>query len=260
MDMALQIKNKIGFVNGTLIKPVKNPDELLQWNRCNILVKTWLLASMSAPIAKSFSHCKDARTVWLELYERFGQTNNVQLFHVENAIHDCMQGSSSVTTFFTQLKSLWDEKEALCNFPACVCDAGTELRSYIETQKIMKFLMGLTDEFATTRSNIIGMDPLPSLNKVYSMALRHEKQAAVSANKSITQPSDSVAFSVQHQLFPARASSESHTARSDEPLTESFAGHVRRSARGSSSNDAKQRCSKCDRTNHATENCKALIP
>lgn len=133
MKMALQIKNKIGLVDGTLTKPVKNPDEQNQWNWCNILVKTWLLASMSKEISKSFSHCKDARTVWLELYERFGQTNTVQLFHIENAIHDCTQGSSSVTSFFTQLKSLWDEKEALCNFPACVCDAGEELKSYIET-------------------------------------------------------------------------------------------------------------------------------
>ncbi|KAL6125297.1 hypothetical protein ACLB2K_073356 [Fragaria x ananassa] len=101
MDMAIQIKNKIGFVNGTLTKLVKNPNELNQWNRCNILVKTWLLASMSKEISKSFSHCKDARTVWLELHERFGQTNIVQLFNIENAIHDCTQGSSSVTSFFT---------------------------------------------------------------------------------------------------------------------------------------------------------------
>nr|XP_011468547.1 PREDICTED: uncharacterized protein LOC105352677 [Fragaria vesca subsp. vesca] len=197
MDMALQIKNKIGLVNGTLTKPVKNPDAQRQWNRCNILVKTWLLGSMSPPIAKSFSHCKDARTVWLELYERFGQTNTVQLFNIENSIHDCTQGSSSVTTFFTQLKSLWDEKESLCHIPACVCEAGEKMQSYVETQKIMKFLMGLTEEFATVRSNIIGMDPLPNLNKVYSMALRHEKQAAVSANKAIMPASDSAAFCVQ---------------------------------------------------------------
>ncbi|KAL6138125.1 hypothetical protein ACLB2K_063411 [Fragaria x ananassa] len=59
MKMALQIKNKIGLVDETLTKPVKNPDEQNQWNQCNILVKTWLLASMSKEIAKSFSHYKD---------------------------------------------------------------------------------------------------------------------------------------------------------------------------------------------------------
>nr|XP_011462766.1 PREDICTED: uncharacterized protein LOC105351068 [Fragaria vesca subsp. vesca] len=271
MNMALQIKNKIGFVNGTLPKPVKNPDEQNQWNRCNILVKTWLLASMSKEISKSFSHCKDARTVWLELYERFGQTNTVQLFHIENSIHDCTQGSSSVTTFFTQLKSLWDEKElkslwdekeALCNFPACVCKAGEELRSYVETQNIMKFLMGLTDEFATVRSNIIGMDPLPTLNKVYSMCLRHEKQAAVSASKSIVQPSDSIAFCVKQQSHAAHAIeplAAPLATRSSEPLTESFAGYVRKPQRNTGSNDSRPRCEKCDKTNHTTENCRAHL-
>lgn len=89
MNVALQIKNKIGFVDGTLPRPKKNPDEQNQWNRCDILVKTWLKASMSKEIGKSFSHCKDSRMIWLELHERFGQTNIVQLFHLENLIHDC---------------------------------------------------------------------------------------------------------------------------------------------------------------------------
>ncbi|KAL6180250.1 hypothetical protein ACLB2K_046915 [Fragaria x ananassa] len=218
----------------------------------------------SKEISKSFSHCKDART-WLELYKRFGQTNTVQLFHIENAI----QGSSSVTSFFTQLKSLWDEKEALCNFPGCVCDAGNELKSYIETQKIMKFLMGLNDEFATTRSNIIGMDPLPSLNKAYSMALRHEKQAVVSANKAVLHPSESTAFYAQQQcgnLTPSEPLAACHTthqsdlaACAQEPLPEPFTGHVHKTVRSSSNYDGKRRCEKCDRTNHSTENCKAHL-
>nr|XP_011463542.1 PREDICTED: uncharacterized protein LOC105351284 [Fragaria vesca subsp. vesca] len=221
MNAALQIKNKIGLVDGTLPKPKKNPDEQNQWIRCDILVKTWLKASMSKEIGKNFSHCKDSRTVWLELHERFGQTNIIQLFHIENSIHDCTQGSQSVTSFFTQLKNLWDEKEALCNIPACICQAGEELKTYVETQKIMKFLMGVTDEFATTRSNIIAMDPMPSLNKVYSICLRHEKQAAVTANKSTMQPSESTAFHVQQQ----RGSQEPLSKPSREP----FAGYARKS-------------------------------
>lgn len=87
--------------------------------------------------------------------------------------------------------------------------------------------MGLTDDFATTRSNIIDMDPLPSLNKVYSMSLRHEKQAAISANKATMHPSDSVAFCVQQGDSAGRAS-ETLVARSSEPFPESFAGNVRK--------------------------------
>lgn len=151
-----------------------------------------------------------------------------------------------LSQLFTQLKTLWDEKEVLCDILACTCEAGDELEKYVETQKIMKFLMGLSDEFATTRSNIIAMDPLPSLNKVFSICIRHEKQVAVAANKSTMQPSEATAFHVQQQ-------------HKEDSLSESFAGHTRKAGRGSSNNDSKPRCTKCDRFNHTTENCRAHL-
>lgn len=46
---------------------------------------------------------------------------------------------------------------------------------------MMKLFMGHNESYATIRSNILGMDPLPSVNKAYSMTLRHEKQVEVSA-------------------------------------------------------------------------------
>lgn len=89
MTMALTIKNKKGFVDGTITMPTNRVEEQQQWERCNTLVKTWLLGSMSKEISGSVIHCKDARGMWKELQERFSHTNTVQLFHIENAIHDC---------------------------------------------------------------------------------------------------------------------------------------------------------------------------
>ena len=141
-------------------------------------MKTWLVAAMSKPIASSVRHCKTARDVWVELSERFLQTNTVQLFNIEHAIHDCFQGTDSVTSFYTKLKALWDDRDALCNLSPCQC----ELTEYMKNQKTMKFLMGLNDSYDILRSNIVAIDPLPTVNKAYSMALRHEKQAAASNN------------------------------------------------------------------------------
>jgi hypothetical protein len=101
MSMSLTIKNKRGFIDGTLRRPTSDSHEQDQRDRCDILVKTWLLGSMSKEISGSVIHCKDARSIWLELKERFSQTNAVSLFHIENAIHDCEQGTNSVTMFFT---------------------------------------------------------------------------------------------------------------------------------------------------------------
>ena len=93
---------------------------------------------MSVSISKSVVHCRSARAVWLELQERFMQTNTVQLFNIENAIHKCEQGADSVTTYFTKLKALWDERDALCDLG---CEERGKVREYINNQKTMKFLM-----------------------------------------------------------------------------------------------------------------------
>ena len=44
----------------------------------------------------------------------------------------------------------------------------------------MQFLMGLNESFDGIQSQILLLDPLPSVNKVYSMVLRIEKQREVS--------------------------------------------------------------------------------
>ncbi|XP_050387373.1 uncharacterized protein LOC126803645 [Argentina anserina] len=196
MIMALTIKNKNGFVNGTLKRSLTNLDEQRQWDRCNILVKTWLLGSMSKEIKRSLAHCKYASDIWDELQERFSHTNTFQLFNIENDVHECEQGTCTVTAFFTKLKGLWDERDAICGLPPCTCKAATDIKTYMETQKTMKFLMGLNEEYATIRSNIISMDPLPSLNKVYAAAVRHERQAEISGGKTVAPPEAS-AFSVK---------------------------------------------------------------
>ncbi|KAK9165874.1 hypothetical protein Scep_001065 [Stephania cephalantha] len=46
----------------------------------------------------------------------------------------------------------------------------------------MQFLMGLNDIYDHVRNQILVMDPLPNINKAYSMILRVEKQREVNIN------------------------------------------------------------------------------
>ena len=69
--------------------------------------------------------------------------NVVELFNIANKIHNCVQGSMSVGSYFTKLKGLWDEREAICFFPIRTCGSIKEVAVYLETQKTMKFIMGL---------------------------------------------------------------------------------------------------------------------
>ncbi|KAL5764145.1 hypothetical protein ACOSP7_016494 [Xanthoceras sorbifolium] len=51
MLMALNIKNKEGFVNGAIKHPLETSiAEIQQWRRCNNLVRAWIFNSISQDI------------------------------------------------------------------------------------------------------------------------------------------------------------------------------------------------------------------
>ena len=43
----------------------------------------------------------------------------------------------------------------------------------------MKFLMGLNDSFSQVRSQVLLMDPIPSLSKVYSLLIQEKTRRLV---------------------------------------------------------------------------------
>jgi len=40
----------------------------------------------------------------------------------------------------------------------------------------IRFLTGLNENFSVVKSQILLMDPLPSMNKIFSMVIQHERQ------------------------------------------------------------------------------------
>lgn len=47
MTLALETKNKIGFINKSCIKPTDDDVLIKQWERCNSVVLSWILGSIS---------------------------------------------------------------------------------------------------------------------------------------------------------------------------------------------------------------------
>lgn len=96
MEVSLLTKNRLGFVKGTTKKPDQDSPFLPQWERCNNMVISWLLHSVSNEIAKSIIYCEYASEIWDELEERFGQTNGAKIFQVQRDLCQISQGSLSV--------------------------------------------------------------------------------------------------------------------------------------------------------------------
>lgn len=51
----------------------------------------------------------------------------------------------------------------------CTCEGVKELSSYFQMEYVMLFLMGLNDSYAQIRSQLLIFDPIPQINKAFSL-------------------------------------------------------------------------------------------
>lgn len=58
----------------------------------------------------------------------------------------------------------------------------------------MVFLMGLNNSYAGVRAQILLMDPIPPINKVFSLIVQEEHQRSV---RQLLLPTDSVALAAE---------------------------------------------------------------
>lgn len=120
--IALSAKNKVGFIDRTFLQPKISSDSFKPWVRCNNMVISWLLNSLSREIAESVLYSKTAIEIWKELEERFGQSNGPQLYHLQKEISQLLQGSLDLAGYYTKLKKLRDELDSLDACQTCTCD------------------------------------------------------------------------------------------------------------------------------------------
>ncbi|KAB5561469.1 hypothetical protein DKX38_006426 [Salix brachista] len=182
MMMALLAKNKLIFVDGTLPKPSNLYDSQgLAWTRCNNMVLSWLINSVSTEIANSIIYIDDASEIWKDLQDRFSQHNGPRIFQLKKSIASLCQENNSVSGYFTTLKGLWDELANHQPIPTCTCGALKTILAYHHQQHVYQFLMGLNENYSQVRGQILLMDPLPPINKVFSLVVQEERQRTISS-------------------------------------------------------------------------------
>ncbi|XP_074290242.1 uncharacterized protein LOC141616973 [Silene latifolia] len=175
--MALGTKNKQGFLTGDVAMPSLTSPKLQQWQRSDHMVRCWLLNSISQELKENFVSCKSAKHLWTDLCERYGKSNAPLLFQLKKELRNISQGNDSVVEYFTKLKRYWDDIDELEVIPqcdcgamnACTCNLYKQMLDMSSREKVLNFLMGLSDVYEHPRSNILAMDPIPPLNKVYSI-------------------------------------------------------------------------------------------
>ncbi|XP_070017979.1 uncharacterized protein [Nicotiana sylvestris] len=93
-------------------------------------------------------------------------------------------GSLDIASYFNKLKKLWDELRFMCTNHAntCICAAKPRLQKEEEENRLHQFLMGLNETYVGVRSNLLMMQPPPSLDTAYGILLQDEKQRQITPN------------------------------------------------------------------------------
>ncbi|KAL5573648.1 hypothetical protein UlMin_023245 [Ulmus minor] len=130
MTMSLLAKSKLCFVDGSLSKPAVDDECYNSWFRCNSIVMSWILHAISFEITDSVMYIDNVKEMWNDLHDRFHQNNGHRVFQIKQLLNVLYQGSDEVSTYFTKLKTLWDELRDFRPLPACDCGGMKALIEY----------------------------------------------------------------------------------------------------------------------------------
>jgi hypothetical protein len=126
--------------------------------------------------------------IWQDLKDRFYQGDIFRISDIQEEIYTLKQGDSSVSTYFTKMKKLWQELDNFRPIPIsnCVdnCTAIARMKQYKDSDQVIRFLKGLNEQYSAVRSQIMLMDPLPNIGKVYSLLVQQERQAVIPKDES----------------------------------------------------------------------------
>lgn len=127
----------------------------------------------------AFSHIDSTRKLWIALTKRFGGCNGPKTYRLQREIFGYVQGSQSVVEYFNNLSALWDGLDMLLPPLNCNCSARRKIEKREEQQRMIKFLHGLNSVYERARSQILLLDPLPDVDKAYSMIIQVEDEMSL---------------------------------------------------------------------------------
>ncbi|XP_073017752.1 uncharacterized protein [Primulina eburnea] len=181
MSMALTAKNKLGFVDGSFSQPPT--DDLVYGSllRCNSMVISWILNSVNREIADSLLYFPTAYEIWIDLQDRFQQINDPRIFQIKKLLNGLQQGSMDVSTYYTCMRTLWDELKEFQPVSVCKSGAIKDWINYHNQECSMQFLMGLNESYEQNQAQILMMDPLPIISKIFSLVMQEERQRSCEA-------------------------------------------------------------------------------
>ncbi|XP_076903193.1 uncharacterized protein LOC143558190 [Bidens hawaiensis] len=163
MNLALQVKNKTGFIDGSCIRPIDNEILSRQWDRWQV-------------------YSKLAIEVWKELKETYDKVDGSIVFNLYQKINMFSQNNSPVSEYYHKLNNMWKQLDQILQLPTCTCNASKKFNDFNHMIKLMQFLMGLDSSYQSVRSHLLLREELPTIKEAFAIISREESHRNSSSN------------------------------------------------------------------------------
>ncbi|KAL9229930.1 hypothetical protein vseg_005343 [Gypsophila vaccaria] len=199
--VGLGAKRKLGFIDGKLKRPADDSEDLEDWMTVNFSVIQWIFNTIEPTLRSTISYRDTSFELWEDIMQHFLVGNTVKIYQLESDISDCKQKpGETIMEYYGRLKKLWEDVndyDALpsCTCSGCKCGLSVTLRTRRELRQTRTFLMGLEPFYATARSSILGVEPLPSLHSVYCHIVHEEEMQTITQKQVESSPA--MAFAVR---------------------------------------------------------------
>ncbi|XP_011070159.1 uncharacterized protein LOC105155873 [Sesamum indicum] len=163
------------------------------------MVTSWLWNSISKDIVEAFMYVSSSRELWLEIQSRYGRSSGPMIYQIQREISSISQGDMTLTSYLTKVKKLWNELFCLAPSPKCTCGGcscgiNAAIGEMYSSMQLMQFLMGLHENFDKEKTQLLMMDPLPDLERAFSIIFAVEQQRNVQIQ--LTDSTNNAAYQV----------------------------------------------------------------
>ncbi|XP_056687654.1 uncharacterized protein [Spinacia oleracea] len=187
LEISLGAKRKLGFVTGAVKRDSSDAVKQDHWDTCNNMLEQRCTVSNGS---RKYKICKD--------------------------IYETKQQGKLVSEYYTEMRALWEELEALNIYPP-ITTMTPEINAFIsalnqqqEEQKLFQFLNGLDDGYSAQRSQLLMMTPLPTVDSACSCLQQEESQRDI--HRPGKEESDAVAmYSKSNDTVCSQCAKPGHT-------------------------------------------------
>ncbi|CAO2813783.1 unnamed protein product [Amaranthus hypochondriacus] len=208
----LRAKNKLGFIDGTIMVPDAKSPDFDRWGIVNSMLVAWIVNTLDVSVRSTVRFPDHVKSLWDDLRDGYSLGNGPRILELKAQIIDCKQRGRPVAVYFGELRKLQDELASYVKIPKCECATALDYAKIVESELLHQFFIGLDPKkFGSVVFTLLMMDPIPSLNVAYAKVVSDERKQTVSDAHDNRQDGTVgfAAFGTAQSRFPGLSNGES---------------------------------------------------